>query len=149
MSANHDNHAADHAHHEIEMPHASMRDYAIGFVLSVILTAIPFWMVMTMPLSAGVTAAIIMGFAVVQIVVRRCSRRWASGSSNGASGNMRWSRRSMRVSTPPPFPRRRRPHGAASTRRTTPIAASPRRAASVTTAKRWFRRSPIAAPAIG
>ena len=33
--------------------------------------------------------------------------------------------------------------------RTTPIAASPRRAASVTTAKRWFRRSPIAAPAIG
>ena len=69
MSANHDNHAADHAHHETEMPHASMRDYAIGFVLSVILTAIPFWMVMTMPLSAGVTAAIIMGFAVVQIVV--------------------------------------------------------------------------------
>ena len=69
MSANQDNHAADHAHHEIEMPHASMRDYAIGFVLSVILTAIPFWMVMTMPLSAGVTAAIIMGFAVVQIVV--------------------------------------------------------------------------------
>ena len=69
MSANHDHHAADHAHHEIEMPHASMRDYAIGFVLSVILTAIPFGMVMTMPLSAGVTAAIIMGFAVVQIVV--------------------------------------------------------------------------------
>ena len=64
--------AAAHAHegpHEIEMPHASMRDYVIGFVLSVILTAIPFWLVMTMPLSAGATGAIIMGFAVVQIVV--------------------------------------------------------------------------------
>ena len=70
MSA--DPHAAAHTHddhHEIEMPHASMRDYVIGFILSVILTAIPFWLVMTMPLSAGVTGAIIMGFAVVQIVV--------------------------------------------------------------------------------
>ncbi|NIJ35850.1 cytochrome o ubiquinol oxidase operon protein cyoD [Sphingopyxis panaciterrae] len=61
-------HAAD-AHHEIEMPHASMRDYAIGFILSVILTAIPFWLVMERPFSAGATAAIIMGFAAVQIVV--------------------------------------------------------------------------------
>lgn len=70
MSA--DLHAAAHAHeghHEIEMPHASMRDYIIGFLLSVILTAIPFWLVMTMPLSPGTTGAIIMGFAVVQIVV--------------------------------------------------------------------------------
>ncbi|HWV59521.1 MAG TPA: cytochrome C oxidase subunit IV family protein, partial [Sphingopyxis sp.] len=64
----HDTHAHD-AHHEIEMPHASMRDYVIGFLLSVILTAIPFWLVMTMPLSAGAIGAIIMGFAVVQIVV--------------------------------------------------------------------------------
>ncbi len=68
MSADIHGHAAD-VHHEIEMPHASMRDYVIGFVLSVILTAIPFWLVMTMPLSAGATGAIIMGFAVVQIVV--------------------------------------------------------------------------------
>lgn len=66
MSA--DPHAA-HGHGEIEMPHATMRDYVIGFLLSVILTAIPFWLVMTMPLSAGVTGAIIMAFAVVQIVV--------------------------------------------------------------------------------
>ncbi|HJS09874.1 cytochrome o ubiquinol oxidase subunit IV [Sphingopyxis sp.] len=67
-----DHHAAAHphdGHHEIEMPHASMRDYIIGFVLSVMLTAIPFWLVMTLPLSAGTTGAIIMGFAVVQIVV--------------------------------------------------------------------------------
>jgi cytochrome o ubiquinol oxidase operon protein cyoD len=64
MSAHHDEH-----HAAAELPHATLRDYVIGFVLSVILTAIPFWLVMTMPLSAGVTAAVIMGFAVVQIVV--------------------------------------------------------------------------------
>lgn len=61
-------HAAD-GHNEIELPHASMRDYVIGFVLSVILTAIPFWLVMERPFSAGATAAIIMVFAAVQIVV--------------------------------------------------------------------------------
>lgn len=68
MSADNHGHAAD-GHHEIEMPHASMRDYAIGFVLSVILTAIPFWLVMERPLSDGATAAVIMVFAAVQIVV--------------------------------------------------------------------------------
>ena len=56
-------------HAEIEMPHASMRDYAIGFLLSAVLTAIPFWLVMTWPLEAGATAAIIMVFAVAQIIV--------------------------------------------------------------------------------
>lgn len=73
MSANTDQsatHSATHdGHHEIEMPHASMRDYVIGFILSVILTAIPFWLVMTQPLSAGAIAAIIMAFAAVQMVV--------------------------------------------------------------------------------
>lgn len=64
MSAHHDPH-----HAVAELPHATLRDYAIGFILSVILTAIPFWLVMTMQLSAGTTGAIIMGFAVAQIVV--------------------------------------------------------------------------------
>lgn len=58
------------SHHAVaELPHATMRDYVIGFVLSAILTAVPFWLVMTMPLSPGLTAAVIMGFAVVQIIV--------------------------------------------------------------------------------
>jgi len=65
----HDPHNGADGHHEIEMPHASMRDYTIGFILSVILTAIPFWLVMARPLDAGITAAIIMAFAAVQIVV--------------------------------------------------------------------------------
>ncbi|QDX24715.1 cytochrome o ubiquinol oxidase subunit IV [Sphingomonas suaedae] len=64
-----DPHGPDGHHAVAELPHATLRDYVIGFVLSVILTAIPFWLVMAMPLSAGVTAAVIMGFAIVQIVV--------------------------------------------------------------------------------
>ncbi|MDM7957952.1 cytochrome o ubiquinol oxidase subunit IV [Blastomonas sp.] len=69
MSA--DTHAeqVEHDSHGIEIPHATMRDYGIGFVLSVILTAIPFALVMTGALSAPVTAVVIMGFAVVQIIV--------------------------------------------------------------------------------
>lgn len=64
-----DQHAEQGHHAAAELPHASLREYLIGFVLSLILTAIPFWLVMTMPLSPAVTAAVIMGFAVVQIVV--------------------------------------------------------------------------------
>lgn len=60
----------EHGHHAVAaLPHATMREYMIGFVLSLILTAIPFWLVMTMPLSPAVTAAVIMGFAVAQIIV--------------------------------------------------------------------------------
>ena len=68
----HDPHAQD-AHgahgHEVEVPHGSMRDYVIGFVLSVILTAIPFWLVMERPLSNAATAAAIVVLAAIQIVV--------------------------------------------------------------------------------
>jgi cytochrome o ubiquinol oxidase subunit IV len=65
---------ADHAHHDDHGHeggfHASMRDYVIGFVLSVILTAIPFWLVMSGALhSASATGLVIMAFAAVQIVV--------------------------------------------------------------------------------
>ena len=71
MSA--DPHAAAHGHdghHEIEMPHASMRDYVIGFVLSVILTAIPFWLVMGEGLeNKQLTAFIIVAFAAIQMIV--------------------------------------------------------------------------------
>ena len=49
--------------------HGSLKGYMIGFVLSVILTAIPFALVMTGVLPTQATALIVMGFAVVQIVV--------------------------------------------------------------------------------
>ena len=50
--------------------HATLRGYLTGFGLSVALTAIPFWLVMAGVIdSKQVTAAVVMGFAVVQIVV--------------------------------------------------------------------------------
>ena len=50
--------------------HASGKSYLIGFVLSVILTAIPFWLVMHKAFDkSSTTAAVILGFAAVQVVV--------------------------------------------------------------------------------
>ncbi|HTU11115.1 MAG TPA: cytochrome o ubiquinol oxidase subunit IV [Allosphingosinicella sp.] len=58
----------DHPH-GAEIPHATRRDYFTGFILSVILTAIPFWLVMERPLGAGATATIVIACAAIQIVV--------------------------------------------------------------------------------
>ncbi|WGD30633.1 cytochrome o ubiquinol oxidase subunit IV [Ancylobacter sp. WKF20] len=64
-----DAHGHGHDDHA-EGSHGSLRSYVTGFVLSVILTAIPFWLVMSGVLgSAALTGFVIMGFAVVQIVV--------------------------------------------------------------------------------
>jgi cytochrome o ubiquinol oxidase operon protein cyoD len=50
--------------------HGSLRSYLIGFGLSVVLTAIPFWLVMSGVLdSRQATALTIMVFAAAQIVV--------------------------------------------------------------------------------
>ncbi|MBW7961553.1 cytochrome o ubiquinol oxidase subunit IV [Bradyrhizobium sp. BR 10261] len=61
--------AHDH-HHDDGHAHSTFSGYMLGFVLSVALTAIPFWLVMsgTLP-SKQITALVIMAFAVVQIVV--------------------------------------------------------------------------------
>lgn len=69
----HDNHAHDHhdhdSHGEGHTP-VTLKGYVIGFVLSVILTAIPFWLVMGDVIADSTTTAIvILGFAAVQIVV--------------------------------------------------------------------------------
>ena len=63
-----ESHETDHLGHESHN-HGSFRCYMIGFVLSVILTAIPFALVMTGVLPKQATALLVMGFAVVQIVV--------------------------------------------------------------------------------
>lgn len=56
--------------HPMGEAHGSFRDYVTGFVLSVILTAIPFWLVMGEVLpSKTATVAVILVFAVVQILV--------------------------------------------------------------------------------
>ena len=49
--------------------HGSVKSYAIGFILSVILTVIPFGLVMYPSLPKMTTLAIVLLFAVVQVVV--------------------------------------------------------------------------------
>ena len=61
--------AALHSHGDTH-GHGSTRGYIIGFVLSVVLTAVPFWLVMTGVLPGMVaTALIIFALALVQILV--------------------------------------------------------------------------------
>ncbi|ELK4781084.1 cytochrome o ubiquinol oxidase subunit IV [Pseudomonas aeruginosa] len=59
-SAAHDNHGAGHG---------SLSSYAIGFVLSVILTAIPFYMVMDGGFSRHATILTMVVLGLVQVVV--------------------------------------------------------------------------------
>jgi cytochrome o ubiquinol oxidase subunit IV len=57
-------HVAEHA------AHGSLKGYVTGFVLSVVLTAIPFWLVMGRVFERpGATIALLLGFAAVQIIV--------------------------------------------------------------------------------
>nr|WP_123769623.1 cytochrome o ubiquinol oxidase subunit IV [Vulcaniibacterium tengchongense] len=50
--------------------HFSVKGYAIGFLLSLVLTAIPFWLVMGKALpSSSVTGFVVLAFAAVQMVV--------------------------------------------------------------------------------
>ena len=72
----HDNtlggHADAHGHdHEDDIgPHATLGGYLTGFVLSVFLTAIPFWLVMGDVFDkTSTTAAVILLLGAVQIVV--------------------------------------------------------------------------------
>ncbi len=70
-------HTGDSGHHDHEghghgngATHATLKGYLTGFVLSVILTAIPFWLVMGKVLEqSSVTALVILALAAVQIVV--------------------------------------------------------------------------------
>ena len=63
-------HAASHDHHDDGGYHATVEGYLVGFLLSVVLTAIPFWLVMGKVMSSPkVTAFVILGFAAVQMVV--------------------------------------------------------------------------------
>jgi len=66
----HDDHGHGEHHDDGPVSHSTFKGYMTGFVLAVILTAIPFWLVMGKVLdSKSTTALIILGFAVVQIVV--------------------------------------------------------------------------------
>jgi cytochrome o ubiquinol oxidase subunit IV len=63
-------HIEEHEELEHDTLHITVGGYVTGFVLSVILTAIPFWLVMGRVLeSSTVTTFIILGLAMVQIWV--------------------------------------------------------------------------------
>jgi cytochrome o ubiquinol oxidase operon protein cyoD len=69
--AQEDAHEAHHGHsHGHEAGHGTFKSYVTGFVLSVILTAIPFWLVMGDVIDSKVaTVAAIIILGAVQIVV--------------------------------------------------------------------------------
>lgn len=86
MSGSQDHAESHHAegHEAHDVPHGSLRGYLTGFVLSVILTAIPFWLVMGDVLgNSTLTALTIMGFAAVQIVVHMIYFLHMNGRSEG------------------------------------------------------------------
>ena len=64
-------HAGGGDHHGGDgVAHFTLRGYVTGFIAAVVLTAIPFWLVMGKAFgSANITAAVILAFAAVQIVV--------------------------------------------------------------------------------
>jgi cytochrome o ubiquinol oxidase operon protein cyoD len=64
--------SGDTHEHDTAIEHSgSLKDYVTGFLLAVLLTAIPFWLVMAKVFFAqpAITAAIIIALAVVQIVI--------------------------------------------------------------------------------
>jgi cytochrome o ubiquinol oxidase subunit IV len=67
----HEGHHAHHAHsHGHDAGHGTLRTYMIGFVASIILTAIPFWLVMGGGFESKLlTAFFVMGLGAIQIVV--------------------------------------------------------------------------------
>lgn len=68
MSDHH--HAHGHHGHDGHLEaHGSLKDYTIGFVLSVILTAIPFWLIMGHVVPPATAKVVIVAFAAVQLVV--------------------------------------------------------------------------------
>ena len=72
LHAHGDGHGHDD-HHDDEhggASHSTFKGYMTGFVLAVILTVIPFWLVMAKVFpSSSTTALVILGIAAVQIVV--------------------------------------------------------------------------------
>jgi cytochrome o ubiquinol oxidase operon protein cyoD len=66
----HEHHADDHGHDDSGASHSTLKGYVTGFILAVVLTAIPFWLVMGKVFeSSSTTALVLMAFAAVQIVV--------------------------------------------------------------------------------
>ena len=69
MSA-HNTHADHHDHHGEDEIHVTTGGYVTGFILAVILTVIPFWLVMGDVIADRSTAVMVLGlFAAAQVLV--------------------------------------------------------------------------------
>ena len=68
VSAEHHHDHHDDHHDDIGY-HATVKGYVVGFLLSVVLTAIPFWLVMGKVSTPAATGFIVLGFAAVQMLV--------------------------------------------------------------------------------
>jgi len=79
----HDTHGHDdHAHGS--GPHSTFSGYMAGFVLSIILTAIPFWLIMSKVIADRQTAVLVLGgFAVLQILVHMVYFLHMDGKTEG------------------------------------------------------------------
>ena len=65
-------------------PHSTLKGYLTGFVLAVILTAIPFWLVMGKVFDRSLmTAIVILAIGVVQIVVHMIYFLHMNGKAEG------------------------------------------------------------------
>ncbi|MFL9925288.1 cytochrome o ubiquinol oxidase subunit IV [Herbaspirillum lusitanum] len=66
----HDDDHHDHHGHDEHANHGTYKSYFTGFILAVVLTAIPFWLVMSKVFdSSSTTGIVLLAFAAVQIVV--------------------------------------------------------------------------------
>jgi len=61
--------------------HGSVKEYVVGLILSIVLTAIPFGLVMSGGLSSGLTVAIVLLCAVAQVFVQLIFFLHMNGSS--------------------------------------------------------------------
>ena len=60
---------SQNGHDSHDAGHGSVKSYGIGFILSVILTLIPFGLVMYPTLPKSITLMIVVAFAVIQVLV--------------------------------------------------------------------------------
>ncbi|MCB5364691.1 cytochrome o ubiquinol oxidase subunit IV [Pusillimonas sp. CC-YST705] len=82
--AHHDDHHEHHEHHDDGHGEITFRGYMTGFILSVILTVIPFWLVMDNVIeSSGTTALVILLIGAVQMVVHMVYFLHMSPSAEG------------------------------------------------------------------
>ncbi|MEO9336715.1 cytochrome o ubiquinol oxidase subunit IV [Mesorhizobium sp. SB112] len=71
-------------HHHDAQAHGTVRGYLIGFLVSVVLTAVPFWMAITGPgVSPQLFGLVVMGFAAIQVIVHMIFFLHMNGRSEG------------------------------------------------------------------